>query len=146
MASLTTCLAAAGDLITSEVRAALHESARTLREGGLDTASAAKKAIEDHIGRIEDELKTIEKAAKDGETLYSEPVPEKEAAAQPEQSAIEALAARDPQMRVQLPGDEKSMTIADAIDRIKTEQKEELGFADLVRVAVQCALTGGAAI
>ena len=62
-----------------------------------------------------------------------------------EQQAVQALAEQHPDMPVRLPGDEKSTTLATALERIKEEQAHAAQEADLYRVAVQCALTAGAA-
>ncbi len=62
-----------------------------------------------------------------------------------DQTAVAQLVAERPDMEVRLPGDEKNTTLKEALDRIKAEQEDEAGFAELVRVAATCAITGGAA-
>lgn len=46
-------------------------------------------------------------------------------------------------MQVILPGSEERITVATAMERIKEEQKQETQFADLLKVAVECALSAG---
>lgn len=62
-----------------------------------------------------------------------------------EQQAVQALAEQHPDMPVRLPGDEKTTTLAAALDRIRDEQAHAAQEGELYRVAVQCALTAGAA-
>lgn len=62
-----------------------------------------------------------------------------------EQQAVQALAEQYPDMPVRLPGDEKTTTLAAALERIRDEQAHAAQEGDLYRVAVQCALTAGAA-
>ena len=61
-------------------------------------------------------------------------------------TAAMMLAEQRPELPVTLPGDEKPTTLGAAMERIKAEQEQELQWGELVRVAAQCALTGGAAI
>lgn len=61
----------------------------------------------------------------------------------PETAAVEAMAKASPDMQVRLPGTEKTVSLADALEQIRAAAKDEAGFADLVQVAAQCALTGG---
>lgn len=67
----------------------------------------------------------------------------------PEQSPDAVMAQQiadlNPELAVRLPGDKANTTMAAALERIKAEQADDAGWADLYRVAVQCALTGGAA-
>jgi hypothetical protein len=70
----------------------------------------------------------------------------KESAAKPEQSAdhaiAERIAAEKPDMLVTLPGTEERIPIAQALERIAQEQKQDAQWADLLKVAADCALGG----
>lgn len=46
-----------------------------------------------------------------------------------------------PGLQVKLPGSDETLSLKAAMERIKEEKADEAGFADLVRVAVQCALS-----
>ncbi len=63
-----------------------------------------------------------------------------------EQQAAQSLAEQNPDMPVRLPGEDKNTTLAAALERIKEERAYAEQEAELYRVAVQCALTAGAAI
>lgn len=52
------------------------------------------------------------------------------------------LAQEQPDLQVILPGGEKPVSVAEALRRIKQEQQDEAGMADLLRVAAECALMG----
>ena len=58
---------------------------------------------------------------------------------------MQTLAEQHPDMPVRLPGDEKTTTLATALERIKEERAYAEQEAELYRLAVQCALTAGAA-
>jgi len=69
------------------------------------------------------------------------------AAAEPAQSLdaqrLAKLEAENPDMRVILPGETEPMTLADALRKARDTADDEASFADLVRVAAECALTAG---
>lgn len=65
------------------------------------------------------------------------------AAPSPEAATVEAMAKATPDMQVRLPGTDRTVSLADALEQIRAAAKDEAGFADLVQVAAQCALTGG---
>jgi hypothetical protein len=56
----------------------------------------------------------------------------------------EAIVSETPDMKVQLPGSDETLTAAKAMERAKAEHAEELGDNDLVKAAFECALSYGA--
>lgn len=53
------------------------------------------------------------------------------------------LATEQPDLKVTLPGSDERMSVAEAMQRIAEEQKQDGQWADLVRTAVECALANG---
>lgn len=70
------------------------------------------------------------------------PEPASPAAALDQQLA-QKVAADQPDLQVVLPGTEERITVQEALARIAEEQKQDQQWADLVRVAAECALTAG---
>ena len=77
----------------------------------------------------------------------AEPAAVRPEAAEPAQSLdaqrLATLEAENPDMRVILPGETEPMTLADALRKARDTADDEASFADLVRVAAECALTAG---
>jgi hypothetical protein len=72
-----------------------------------------------------------------------QPVPKLEPLT-PEQARLQKLAKDEPSMPVQLPGDDQTITLSDALERIQREREFDESEATLLRVAVTCALESGA--
>jgi hypothetical protein len=53
------------------------------------------------------------------------------------------LATEQPDLQVVLPGTDERITVAEALKRIAQEQKQDGEWADLVKVAAECALSAG---
>lgn len=92
----------------------------------------------------------FEKAPPKAEAPGAEPKPAGErpamVKAEPESLEVqraEALIADNPDLRVQLPGGTETVGAADALARVKSEAKHDAGAAELIRAAVQCALSFG---
>ncbi len=60
-----------------------------------------------------------------------------------DQALVQKLAAEQPDLEVILPGTEERISVGEAMKRIADEQKQDRQWADLVRVATECALTAG---
>jgi hypothetical protein len=142
--SLTSCLKKLGKNVSAEDRAAIQELAAQNRKDGMAAQDAAVAAVRSHM----DGLGTQMQALRD-----TKPGPDASASASrgTQQDAGEApsldtqlaqkLAAEQPDLRVVLPGSDEHITVAEAMQRIAEEQKQDGHWADLVNTAVQCALT-----
>jgi hypothetical protein len=75
-------------------------------------------------------------------TIEPEAKPAKgEAVVSPEAARIAKLAEESPDMKVTLPGHDKPMTLAEALETAKAEAAEEAKAATLVQAALDCALS-----
>jgi hypothetical protein len=78
-------------------------------------------------------------------TIEPEPVAAKgEAVVSPESQRLAKMAEESPDMKVTLPGHDKPMTLAEALETAKAEAAEEAKAATLVQAALECALSFGA--
>ena len=141
MASLTTCLKKAGDLLDPEDRAEILRLAGELRASGLNSAEAARGAIQARMAEVDrliaggaaDAPKAGEQAqAKEGMT------PEQQQA-----QMVDTLAATRPDMMVMLDGMDKPMPLSEFMAAVRAEADEMLADAPLVELAAQCALVNG---
>ena len=138
MASLTTCLAKAGDLLDPEDRAEILRMSSELRAGGLDAASAAREAIAARMAEVDRLL--AGGPAKPADPPQAEP--KQSDPQQAERQIVEALAAERPDMMVTLPGTDEAVRLGDAVEMIRAQQALDETDADLIRAAVLCDLTG----
>lgn len=137
MASLTTCLKKAGEFLDPEDRAELLRVAGELRASGQDAATAAKNSITARLAEVDKMMaEGVQPAGKKAEPAQGSSTDQ----------ALAQLLENRPDMPVRLPGDEKTTTLAAAIERIREEQVRDTQMADLIQVAATCFLTGGAAI
>jgi hypothetical protein len=144
--SLTSCLKKLGKNVSAEDRAAIQELAAQNRKDGMAAQEAAVAAVRAHMDGLGSQMQALRE---------TKPGPEASASASrgTQASAGEApsldtqlaqkLAAEQPDLRVVLPGSEEHITVAEAMQRIAEEQKQDGHWADLVNAAVQCALTAG---
>lgn len=77
---------------------------------------------------------------KPGAVAPSEPA---SAVASLDAQVAQKLATEQPDLQVILPGTEERITVAEALKRIAEEQKQDGQWAELVRVAGECALSAG---
>jgi hypothetical protein len=78
-------------------------------------------------------------------TIEPEAKPAKgEAVQSPESQRLAKMAEESPDMKVTLPGHDKPMTLAEALETAKAEAAEEAKAATLVQAALECALSFGA--
>ena len=136
MASLTECLGKAGELLPQELRDAIIARASELREAGMTQAGASRQAVSDVLADTQAQRGEIETAAKDGRTLYAE----KPADDAPAGDRLDRMAQANPDMRVILPGKTEPQRLSEALDAARAEAAEDASFADLVKVAAECAL------
>lgn len=136
--SLTSCLAKFGKNISREDRQDILDRAAALRsesqsKGAKANQMAAIKAVEEHLKGIDEEI----------QALKSPPV-ESSTVVQPARTGNETLAMsiaqKNPDLMVTIPGNEDPMPIKQALAQIAQDQKKDAQWADLVRVAVECAL------
>jgi hypothetical protein len=73
----------------------------------------------------------------------SETQPPSSPAAAMQSEMAERLAAESPDLQVVLPGAEERVTVKEALARIAEERKQDEQWADLVKVAAECALMNG---
>lgn len=144
MPNLSECLAKAGDLFPVDIRDSVVTRAIELRKGGASAEAAAKRAVQEALEAQEPARAELETAIKEGRELF-EPAPAREEGeAQQPGTALERMAADNPDMMVRLPGmaeNAPSMRLADALEQVKAEADEERFTGELVRVAADCALT-----
>jgi len=136
MASLTECLGKAGDLIAPELRAAILARASELREAGMTQAGASRQAVADVLADTQMQRAELDNAAKDGRTLYAD----KPAEDAPAGDRLDRMAQERPDMRVILPGKTEPQLLSEALEAARAEAAEDASFADLVKVAAECAL------
>ncbi len=139
MGSLTTCLKAAGDALAPDLKDAIIAKAAELRASGLKPAEADARAIRELLADSDGSLAEVEGAMKEGRTLYAAAEEQQRPADPSERIAIE-----QPDLRVQLPGSDKTMTVSEALEAARAEADDIASTADLVRAAVECALSFGA--
>jgi hypothetical protein len=140
MASLTTCLKKAGDLLDPEDRAEILRMAGELRASGLSSAEAARGAIQARMAEVDrliaggaaDAPKAGEAQSKEGMT------PEQQQA-----QMVDTLTATRPDMMVMLDGMDKPMPLSEFMAAVRAEADEMLADAPLVELAAQCALVNG---
>jgi hypothetical protein len=58
-------------------------------------------------------------------------------------AAVKKLEAEQPDMPVKLPGSDETVTVSEAMERIEAQRADEAQEADWVKVALECALSGG---
>ena len=136
MGSLTTCLQAAGDILPPELKDAILAKAAELRQSGMKAAEADRKAVQEMLADNDGSLAEVEGAIKEGRVLYGEQ--EQQAA-----SAVDRIAIEQPDLQVKLPGSDKTMSVAEALEAARAEADEIASVSDLVKVAVECALSFG---
>lgn len=136
MASLTECLGKAGDLLSDDLRAAILARASELRESGMTQAGASRQAVADVLADAQMQRAELDAAAKEGRTLYAERPTED---AQPG-DRLDRMAQDRPDMRVILPGKTEPQLLSEALEAARAEAAEDASFADLVKVAAECAL------
>jgi hypothetical protein len=145
MASLTSCLGAAGELLGVEARTAIARAADKLRKDGADHGTAAKQAVTDYLKERSGALAEVETAFKDGVTLY-ETVPETPAAKAEAEAAVSRVdqVVRDmPDLMVQMDGMDAPMKAADFLAMVKAEADELAADGPLMQIAAECALLNG---
>lgn len=83
--------------------------------------------------------------ARDGQ-LKPEPtkVPKEAPTGGPDVQRAQRIAEETPNLKVQLPGSEETLTAAKAMERAKAEHAEEVGETNLLKAAFECALSFGA--
>ena len=133
MPSLIGCIGKAGEYLSAEDKAAINARYRELRKEGLDDASASKQAVRDQLENVG----KLEKEYKPGQSTKAAEPPEPT-------NQLEALAMERPDLQVILPGSDKAVPIAEAMERIKADANEEAGFAKLIEAAANCAVSFGA--
>lgn len=145
MGSLSKCLAQAGDLISSDAKAAIISRAADLRKSGATSEDIARQSVEDYLKQSSGRLKEIETAINDGVTLY-ETAPETPAAKAEAEAAVSRVdqVLRDmPDLRVQMDGMDSPMAAADYLAMVKAEADEMAADAPLMQLAAECALMHG---
>jgi hypothetical protein len=145
MASLTSCLQQAGDLLSAEAKRAVLARADELRKGGMAGPEAARQAVADTLAGAKSSLSEVETAMKDGVTLY-EAAPETPAAAAEQQAAmsrVDQVLFDAPDMMVQMDGMDAPMRAADFMAAIRAEADEMVADAPLMQIAAECALSTG---
>lgn len=139
MASFTTCLKKAGDLLDPEDRAELLRIAGELRDSGQDADTAARGAIAARMAEVD---RLMAGGAADApRSAESSQAREAATPEQRERQIVEALAAERPDMMVTLPGTNEAVPLADAMEMIRAQQALDETDADLVRAAVLCDLS-----
>lgn len=58
-------------------------------------------------------------------------------------AAVQRLEAEQPDMPVKLPGSDETITVREAMERIEAQRADEAQEAEWVKVAMECALSGG---
>lgn len=148
MASLTSCLAKAGDLLPADLKAAIVARASELRAAGMTGAGASRQAVADVLAATQMKRAEVDAADKDGRTLYAEKADEGQTDRPDDEVArsgdrLDQMAQDYPQMRVILPGKTEPQLLSEALEGARAEAADEAGFADLVKVAAECALNFG---
>lgn len=139
MASLTTCLQKAGDLLDPEDRAEILRLASELRGTGRDAATAAREAITARMAEV-DRLMAGGQARPMDAPAQTEPQ-QVTTPAQAERQIAEALAVERPSLPVTLPGTNEAVPLADAMEMIRAQQALDESDAELLRAAVLCDLS-----
>lgn len=120
-----------------------------LRLSGQEGSDGQSVALGSEVGYGANAL-----PASDGVTLAGEPAVQRgstvgrgsnEAAGSEPQASIDhamatKLAQEQPKLEVVLPGSDETVTVSEALSRIAEEQKQDAQWADLIRVAAECAL------
>ena len=126
----------AGLPMHEEDRAAMLARAKELRKEGMTSIEAGRQAIKErseHVSGLHQEIEAKWKDAGSKEETTN---------LTPDQIKAQKIAESNPEMMVSLPGSEETITVSDAIKQIAEEQTKETQWADLVKVAVECALEG----
>ena len=138
MASLTTCLKKAGDLLDPEDRAEIVRISSELRAEGQDANTAARGAITARMAEVERMLADGPARAADAPAGQE---PQEMTPAQTERQIVDAMAVERPDMMVTLPGTNEAVRLGDAVEMIRAQQALDESDADLVRAAVLCDLS-----
>lgn len=133
--SLTGCIKKAGALLHPEDRAAIYARAAELKKQGLDGNTAAKQAVQEQFDKVATQIKTGD-IPPSGE----KPAELKVDATSPHETRLQKLSTETPDMPVKLPGSEKSVPLSEAMKQIEAEHVRELGLADMVKAALDCAI------
>lgn len=138
--SLTSCLARLGKNISREDRQAILDRASALRsesdgKGAKANKLAAIRAVEEHIKAIDEEIQAMKSPADEQPTTTVV-----EPAATTDETLARTIATKTPDLMVTIPGNEAPMPIKEALAQIAENQKRDAQWADLVRVATECAL------
>lgn len=137
MASLTTCLKKAGDLLDPEDRAEILRLAGELRASGKDAGTAAREAITARMAEVDRMLAGEPTRTADAPARQQEATTPQQA----ERQIVEALAVERPDMMVTLPGTNEAVRLGDAVEMIRAQQALDESDAALVRAAVLCDLS-----
>lgn len=159
MASLTTCLKRAGELLPAEDRAAILAAAQEGRAGGLKPGDAGRAAVQAQLDAVRQALEAAEQrmqdaqagrvqpaqpVAPDAEPVATADAPPAQADAQPPQDRIQAVAAQYPGLQVMLDGMDAPMPMADFLAAVQREADAEVAGAPDLMDAATCALLNGA--
>lgn len=145
MGSLTGCLRKLGKNVSPEDRAAIQDLAAGFRRDGMQPADAGKAAVRAHMEGLAGEMEALRGQQGNSASALEKPTAGTDsgstAGASLDTQLAQRIATEQPDLQVVLPGTEQSMPIAEALARIAEEQKQEGQWAELVRVAAECALS-----
>lgn len=162
--SLTSCLKAAGKALDATDKAAIIDRARALRGEGKSAAEAAAAAVDERLGYTRTLMDQAAEVEAKGQVPARSPEADPQVAKEdvPRQAGqdgvilrestgdnaarIDELVAKNPDLRVMLPGHDTPMTLAAAMRQATDDATLMRSDADLVRAAVACALMNGAAL
>jgi hypothetical protein len=82
-------------------------------------------------------------AGSEAEIKSQQATPEPSPTATLDTQLAQKLATEQPDLVVTLPGSDARLTVSEALARIAEDQKQDAQWADLVKVAAECALTAG---
>lgn len=136
--SLSGCLKKLGKNVAAEDRAAIQSLAAEFRKSGMNARDAGAAAVRAQMDSLGEQHKAL--SAAPGEAAAGETAAGGEAQTL-DQSLAQKIAAEHPDMQVTLPGSDERLTVADAMQRIAEEQKQDGQWADLVKVAAECFLS-----
>lgn len=127
--SLVKCIRKAGKYLSEQDREAIFATHAGYLEQGEKVKDAARKAIQEQIAAVREEMKAPKQAT-------AKPAGEQSL----DQQLADRLAVEQPELQVVLPGSDERMTVSQAMARIAETQKQDAQWADLVKVATECAL------
>lgn len=136
----------------AQAQAAGHDGIVIERKTGREFVPFAQEQIRPAVSEPMPQLATrpeqvsrgTDEAAPQQTGKQTSPEPgSKSEAASVDPQRLKALENEAPDLQVRLPGSDETISLADALQMAREQAKEEAKFADLVKVAAQCALTVG---